>query len=277
MIPVTLIVLAETLTGQIPAPPKPLLQGPPALRKYARIDQKLGATVPLDAEFRDSTGRAVRLGELITDRPVVLTLVYYECPMLCSRVLRGLLRTLRAMKMRVGEEFDIVTVSIDHGESPALAAAKKETYLQEYEVADEDGWRFLVGDAPAIAKLADAVGFGYAYDDTSDQYAHASGIMVLTPEGRVSQYLMGIEYSARDLRLALVTASDHALGNLVDELILFCFHYDPATGRYTMTIMNALRVGGAFTLLLLGGFVAFSLARETRRQNGRPARESVGP
>ena len=267
--------LATALTGQVPAPPKPLLQGPPALIKQARIDQKLGATIPLDAEFRDSHGRPVRLGALVTERPVVLTLVYYECPMLCSRVLRGLLKTLRAMKMRVGEDFDIVTVSIDPREEPPLAAAKKRTYLQEYEVKNEDGWRFLVGGAPAVAALADAVGFRYAYDDASGQYAHAAGIMVLTPEGRVSQYLMGIEYSARDLRLALVKASDHALGNLVDDLILFCFHYDPTTGRYTMTVMNALRVGGVFTLLILGGFVALSLARESKRKH-RPVEESVG-
>lgn len=243
------------------------------------ITQRLDSRLDLDLEFVDSTGETVRLGDLFGDEPVVLSLVYYDCPMLCTLELNGLLKAMRAMEMTAGEDFQVVTLSFDPRETPDLAARKKQDYLDKYVQAGfydreriEEGWRFLVGEEENIRAVADAVGFSFRFDESKGLYRHASGIMTLTPDGRVSRYQMGVEYSARDLKFALIEASDYKIGNPVDAVMLYCFHYDPTTGKYGLVVMNALRLGGGLTLLVLGGFVGLSLLRDRRR---RPA-QSVG-
>lgn len=227
--------------------------------------QRLGEQVPLDAAFRDHTGRSVRLGELLGDGPVLLALVYYECPMLCTEVLNGLLRCARALPLDAGRDYRIVAVSIDPGETPELAARKREALVAGYgRAGGEDGWSLLVGDEPQIRALADAVGFRYVYDAANDEYAHAAGLVALTPEGRASHYFYGLEYAPRDVRLGLVEAAGGAIGSAVDQVLLFCFHYDPVTGRYGLVIMNVLRLAGVLTVALVGGFVAVMLRRERR-------------
>lgn len=226
------------------------------------IDQKLNAQAPLNAEFRDEAGRAVRLREYFDGtRPVILTLNYYECPMLCSLELNGLVRTLRQIPFTAGKEFTIVTVSFDPLEKPSLARLKKTAYLDDYGRAGAtSGWHFLTGDDGPIRELTEAVGFRYRYDPVSRQYAHASGIVVLTPAGKVARYFYGIEYSPRDLRLALVDASAGAIGSPVDQVLLLCYQYNPATGKYAVFVTKSLRIGGLLTVIALAGFI-FHLAR----------------
>ncbi len=227
------------------------------------IDQKLDYQVPLDLHFRDETGKQVRLGDFFGQKPVVLSLVYYECPMLCNLVLNGMLTSFKALSFDVGKEFEVVTVSFNPREKPPLAASKKQSYLKRYGRPNgEKGWHFLTGDEDQIAKLADAVGFRYAYDPKTDQYAHASAIMVLTPKGHVARYYYGIEYAPRDLRLGLIEASANKIGSPVDQVLLYCFHYDPLTGKYGLVVRNVLRLGGITTLLVLGGFITIMLRRE---------------
>jgi protein SCO1/2 len=237
---------------------------PPALEGVG-IDQRLSQSVPLDLAFREEHGRSITLRELMQHRPVVLALVYYECPMLCTLVLNGLVRGMRGMSLELGGDYDVITVSINPHDTPSLAAAKRKAYLDRYaKKASADSWRFLTGDEAAIRSLADSVGFRYTYDPQTKQYAHAAGIIVLTPEGKISRYFYGIEYSPRDLRLGLVEASGGKVGSPVDQLLLFCYHYDPKTGRYGAAVMNSLRIGGAATLLLLSAFVIMSLRRERK-------------
>jgi protein SCO1/2 len=231
----------------------------------ARIDQKLDAQIPLDLPFRDEDGRDVRLQDYFGKRPVVLVMAYYECPMLCTMVLNGLVKALNVVNLRMGEDYDVITVSFDPGETPALATAKKKAYMAEYRhPGAAKGWHFLTGDAEPIRQLTEAVGFHYVYDPAIDQYAHASGIMVATPDGRLSKYFYGIEYSGRDLRLGLVDASQRRIGSMVDVVLLWCYHYDPVTGRYGWAIMRALRAAGALTVLALAGFGTRALYRERR-------------
>jgi len=238
--------------------PVPILQ-------QVGIDQRIGQQLPLDLTFRDETGRSVPLRNYFSKRPVLLTLVYYQCPMLCSEVLNGVVSGLLPLKLNVGRDFDVVTVSFDPRDTPAVATEKRDTYLKRYGRAGaEKGWHFLTGDTPAIEALTKTVGFRYAWDRTIQQYAHASGIMVVTPDGRLSRYLYGIEYTPKDLRLALVESSEGKLGNVVDQVALYCYHYDPATGKYGAVVTNMLRLGGALTLLLLGGFLAVAWQRELR-------------
>jgi len=238
--------------------------GPAALRDVG-LDQRLNELVPLDLVFRDEQGAPVRLGAYFNDKPVVLTLVYYECPMLCTLVLNGLVRAMNALTLDAGKDFEIVTVSFNPKETPALAAAKKESYLRSYaRPSAAAGWHFLTGDAADIAALARAVGFRYRYVPEQRQYAHAAGIVVLTPQGKVARYFYGLEYSARDLRLGLVEASQGTIGSPVDAFLLYCFHYDPATGTYAAAALNAIRIGGVVTVVALAGFVAFSWRRERR-------------
>jgi protein SCO1 len=230
------------------------------------IDQKLNEQVPLDLQFRDESGRTVTLGEYFHKRPVVLALVYYECPMLCTLILNGMLSAFRTLAFNPGEEFEIVTVSIDPRETPELAADKKAEYLAGYgRPGAEQGWHFLTGEEHNIRQLADAVGFRYFYDPQTQEYGHASAIMVATPSGRLARYFYGIEYSARDLRLSLVEASNNRIGSPVDQILLYCFHYDPMTGKYGLVIRNLLRLGGALTLLMIGGFVTVMLMRDRSR------------
>ena len=241
------------------------------------IDQKLNAQVPLDLQFKDEKGNAVRLGELIKDKPVILNLVYYRCPMLCTQVLNGTLRSCQALKFQLGDEYEIVSVSIDPSDTPEMAAAKKKTYVNSYRrPGAEEGWHFLTGDAESIEKLATTVGYRYHYDQKSNQYAHASGIMILTPEGRVSRYLYGIEYHPSDLRLALVESSENKIGTPVDAFLLLCFHYDPATGTYGLIIHNVLRMLGIVTILLIGGFLFVMFRQERRRASAVASAKDKG-
>lgn len=231
------------------------------------LDQKLGSQVPLDLEFRDESGLKVTLGQYFGEKPVVLTLVYYECPMLCTLILNGTVRALRAMDFSAGEEFQIVTVSINPEETPVIAASKKDQYLESYRrEGAEKGWHFLTGTEDQIRPLADAVGFRYAYDPESGEYAHASGIMVLTPEGKVARYFYGVEYSPRDMRLGLVEASSNQIGSPVDQVLLFCYHYNPLTGEYTFTILSILRVAGVLTILGLGLLLLVLLRKDRSRE-----------
>lgn len=242
---------------------------PPLLREVG-IDQKLNAQVPLDLTFRDESGRAVKLGEFFGKKPVVMALVYYDCPMLCTQVLNGLASALQVLKFDAGREFNLVLVSIDPKETPQLAASKKKAYLERYQRSGAAaGWHFLTGEQAAIQQLARAVGFRYAFDPKTGQYAHAAAIMVLTPEGRIAQYYYGIEYPPRDLRLGLVEASKDRIGSVVDRVLLYCYHYDPAKGRYGAVAMNVLRLAGLATLLALGSFIFLSLRRDFAQQRMR--------
>jgi protein SCO1/2 len=266
------VVLAAALlglTGPVLAGPagQPGLdvQGPPEVAKDIRIDQKLDSQVPLDLTFRDEEGRTVRLGDYFGDKPVVLVLAYYRCPKLCSVVLSSLLQTFREMSFSVGREFNVVTVSFDPREGPELAAAKKKTYVEKYgREGVQEGWHFLTGEKPQIDALADAAGFRYRYVEKEDTYAHASGIMVLTPGGRLSRYFYGIRYSPRDLRLGLVEASQNKIGSPADQVLLLCLHYDARTGTYT-AVMSWVRAAAALTVAALLGFFVWSWRRNRRR------------
>ena len=238
---------------------------PPPFLKDVGIDQKLDEQVPLDLVFRDEVGKDVRLGELVKDKPVILVLVYYECPMLCTMVLNDITKTMKVMPYDVGNQFDVVTVSFDPRENHELAAAKKDSYVKQYGRAGaEKGWHFLTGDAEPIKRLTEAVGFRYTWDEPTKQFAHASGFMILTPQGRLARYFFGHDYAAPDLRLSLVEASQGKIGTATDALILYCFHYDPAKGKYSLAIMNILRALGVLTVLLIGGFIVRSVRKERR-------------
>src|SRR5687767_6429431 len=242
-------------------------QGLPELLRDVGIDQRLDAPVPLDLRFRDEAGRSVQLAEYFGSKPVLLALVYYECPMLCTQVLNGLVGSLKALSFDVGKEFEVVTVSFDSRETPALAASKKAAYVGRYgRSGAAAGWHFLTGGASEIEALTRAVGFRYAYDPRTAQFAHASGIILATPKGRISRYFYGIEYAPRDLRLGLVEASENRIGSSVDQLLLFCYHYDPKTGKYGPVIMSFVQLGGGATILGLG-ILIWTLQRKVQGQN----------
>ena len=241
---------------------------PPALQKVG-IEQRLNDQLPLDATFKDEAGHTVRLDQYFGKRPVVLALVYYSCPMLCTQVLNGMVGTFRALSFTPGAEFDVVTVSFDSRETPALAAEKKKLYLDYLPAAKRaqaaNGWHFLTGDENNIRRVTEAVGFRYNFDAATNQFAHASGIMVMTPEGKIARYFYGIEYSPKDLRLGLVEASAHKIGSPVDQLLLYCYHYDPATGKYGAVVMNMVRVGGVVMLVGMAGLLVFLTRGRWRR------------
>lgn len=253
-------------------PPDENLPGP--LREVG-FEQKLGEQVPLDLVFQDETGADVRLGDLfVEDRPVILALVYYECPMLCNMILSGLMSSLDILTFEPGKDYDVLVVSFDPEETPLLANAKKHEYLAQLDrPGSDDGFHFLVGDPAEIDAITDAVGFSYIYDEEKDEFAHASGVTVLTPEGKISRYLFGIEYAPKDLRLALVESSQLKIGSAVDQLLLFCYNYDPATGKYGAATMNLVRLGGALTVLGLLAFILLSRRRD--RRVVRPSTEEV--
>ncbi|HEX3560864.1 MAG TPA: SCO family protein [Pyrinomonadaceae bacterium] len=259
---------ARAQYAQPPVGPMPTGNSTEVLKKVG-IEQRLNSQIPLDATFRDETGREVRLGEYFkAGKPVVLTLVYYECPMLCNQTLNGLVGALEAVTLTPGREFEVVAVSFDPREGPELAAQKKETYLKRYGRAGAGaGWHFLTGDKNSIDALAQAVGFRYVWDDESKQFAHASAIMVATPEGKLSHYFYGIDYSSKDLRLALVESSEGKIGSPVDALILYCYHYDPATGKFA-PVMAVLRAAGVLTVFGVVALILF-LVRRTRRNAER--------
>ncbi|HXJ16372.1 MAG TPA: SCO family protein [Candidatus Polarisedimenticolia bacterium] len=228
----------------------------PDLLKDVSIDQKLNSSIPLNLVFRDEHGRSVELGRYFGRKPVVLSLVYYTCPMLCTQVLNGLDRALKEIPMSIGKDFNVVTVSIDPADRPVLAEAKQALYTGMYgRSGAAQGWHFLTGDEPQIKQLADAVGFRYAYDPDSKQFAHAAGIMLLTPQGKISRYYYGVQYPVRDLRLGLVEASQGKIGSPVDRILLFCYHYDPHTGKYGLLISRIIQLAGILTVLIGGIFL----------------------
>jgi protein SCO1/2 len=239
-------------------------QDPPAgILNEIGVDQHLNASVPLDLPFKDESGTEVHLRDFFRSRPVILSLVYYECPMLCSMTLNGLVKSMRPLTLQPGVDFDVITVSFDPKERPEIAVAKKAAYVKDYgRPGAATAWHFLTGSAESIRQLTDTVGYRFKWDGQTQQWAHVSAIMVLTPDGRVAQYLYGIEFSSRDLRLSLVQASENKIGTLVDRILLYCYHYNPETGKYGVVIMNAVRLAGLGTVFALAAFIIFNRRRE---------------
>ena len=267
-------ILAAALAASLPVAAQ--VQTPPdtrpAILRNVAIEQHLDKPLPLDLPFRDEAGRNVRLRDYFGKRPVVLVLAYYNCPMLCTEVLNGLSSAMRVLTFDAGRDFEVVTVSFDPRDQPSDARAKKEPYIARYgRPGGAAGWHFLTGAPASIAELTQAVGFRYTWDEKIGQFAHASAIYVATPDGRLSRYFYGIEYAPRDLRLALVEASQGKIGNPVDQLLLYCYHYDPAAGRYGAVVMNLVRLAGVVVVLLLTTFLIVMLRRDRRRDARRAA------
>jgi protein SCO1 len=241
------------------------ISSPPILSKVG-ITQNLNAQIPPDLTFRDETGNSVRIGDFFGQKPIVLSLVYFDCPALCTEVLNGELRTMQAISLDLGKDFEAVTVSFEPKDTPALAKAKRDVYLGQYDrPGGADRWHFLTGEQPSIDALTSAAGFRYAYDSSIRQYAHASAIMILTPDGRIDRYFYGVQYPARDVRLGLVEASQGKIGTLTDHALLYCYQYDPMTGKYGVVVMNVLRAAGGLTVLVLGLFMVTMFLRERKR------------
>jgi protein SCO1/2 len=284
-----LVVIASPAAAQMTGTPTPGYQREaglpasaiPAPLRQLGFEQRIGDQAPLDVTLRDESGRAATLGSYLTGKPALLAFVYYECPMLCTQVLRGLSSTIKVLGLEPGADFDIVLVSIDPRETPEVASRRKAEHLARESAAHAAGWHFLTGDEAEVRRLADAAGFRYAWDEATQQYAHPAGVVVLTDGGRFARYLFGLDYGPRDLRLALVEASEGTLGTAVDAFLLYCYHYDPMSGGYGLAIMRSLRVAGVATVLALGGFVAIMLRRERtmrlepKRPPSKPAARSV--
>jgi protein SCO1/2 len=266
---------SSPLYGARPEAGPPATGLPVALREV-RIEQKLDQQLPLDLMFRDENGRDVKLGQYFGQKPVVLAFVYYDCPMLCTQVLNGMVTSFRVLPFQMSQDFDVVTISFDPRETPALAQSKKQVYVdylpEKMRVNANNGWHFLTGDQENIAKITEAAGFHYRWDDKTQQFAHASAIMVATPQGKLSRYFYGVAYSARDLRLGLIESSENRIGSPADQLLLYCYHYDPATGKYGAAIMRIMRIAGVITLL---GIIAMVLLLKGR--NTSVASNTVGP
>jgi protein SCO1/2 len=257
----------QGMTKGIMSPPANVR--PPRLENVG-IEQHLDGQVPPGLTFRDEAGQPVQLGDYFGKKPVILNLVYYNCTMLCGEVLAGLTGAMRLVKFDIGNEFDVITVSFDPRETPEIAAAKKKDYLKRYGRPNAvAGWHFLTGSAESVNALTKAVGFQYQFDPKSNQFAHATAIMVLTSQGRVSRYFYGVDFPPKDLRMGLVEASQGKIGNPVDQILLYCYHYDPATGKYGAVITNILRLAAAATILILGGFL-FIMFRLERSLPVRP-------
>jgi protein SCO1/2 len=268
-----LCVCALALAALPCAAQQPASSQPPPLRGVG-IAQQMNQQVPANLIFRDETGKAVRLGDYFGKQPIVLSLVYFNCPFMCTDVLNGELRALQGISLDLGKDFEAVTVSFDPKDGPAEAALKNRVYTGMYGGrASSGGWHFLTGDQNSIQALTNAVGFRYAYDQPSQQFAHATSIMILTPEGRVARYFYGVQYPPRDLRLGLVEASEGKIGSPTDAALLFCYHYDPLTGKYGLVVSNVIRIGGALTILALGIFLWLMF----RQENYRLASPQVPP
>lgn len=275
-IAIALLMLASSAWGQgmskgIMSPPANVR---PAYLQNVGIEQHLDEQVPADLAFTDDAGRAVKLGDYFGKKPLILNLVYYNCTMLCGEALAGITGALKAVKFDVGNEFDIVTVSFNPNETPAIAAAKKQDYVKRYgRPGAAAGWHFLTGPPESINALTKAVGFQYQYDPRINQYAHATAIMVLTPQGHISRYFYGVEFPPKDLRMGLVEASEGKIGNTVDQVLLYCYHYDPQTGKYGAIVSNILRLGAAATVVLLGGLllILFRLDKAAMRRKWNEA------
>ena len=279
---VFLIAASSALAQGPPGPRSPLYgarpeygnpsTGLPTALQDVKIEQKLNQQLPLDLVFRDEAGQQVKLGQYFGKKPVLLAFVYYDCPMLCTQVLNGMVTSFRVLPFQIGNEFDVVTVSFDPRETNVLAAAKKKVYInylpEKMRTNATDGWHFLTGDAANIEKLTAAAGFHYRYDEATKQFAHASGIMLTTAEGKLSRYFYGVEYAPRDLRLGLIESSANKIGTPVDQLLLFCYHYDPATGKYGAPIMRVMRVAGVITLLGIVAMLFLLKPRHSRTIGG---------
>lgn len=255
---VALLLFGRPVAAQIPDPMQNIGVRPELLKDVS-IDQRLNDQVPLNLQFHDEHGHPVSLAQFFTPgKPVVLSLVYFSCPMLCTEELNGLDRSLKLIPMSIGKDFQVVTVSIDPTDEPILAEAKRDLYTGMYgRPGAAEGWHFLTGENSQIKSLADSVGYHYAYDPDSKQFAHAALIVVLTGDGKISRYFYGVTYPSRDLRFGLEEASAGKIGSSVDQLLLFCYHYDPHTGKYGLMISRAIQIGGAVTLLALGALVFF--------------------
>jgi protein SCO1/2 len=269
--------VGPTLNGPRNAPVGDLLNmkgvDRPSALTGVTIEQRLNSQLPLDATFKDEYGATVQLGKYFgKGRPVVLELVYYECPMLCTQILNGMVRAAKVLTFTPGKDYDVVAISFDAREGPKQALLKKAVYMKDYGHPETaNGWHFLTGDPDSIKRVTDAVGFRYKWDVYTATFAHASAIYVLTPEGKLSKYFYGIEYSPKEMRLGLVEASEHKIGNAVDQVLLFCYHFDPTSGKYTFAAMAILRAAGAATVLMLGGFVFIMLRRDSRQKGNRAA------
>ena len=247
----------------------------PAILNKATVVQKLNTQITLDSQFRDETGKTVHLGDYFGKRPAILSLVYYNCPMLCSEELDGLVGALEMVKFRPGKDFDVIVVSIDPTETPELAAKKKAFYLKRYGHPDTaNGWHFLTGEQPAINALANATGFGYVRvpgpDGRMTQFAHASAIELVTPDGKLSQYYLGVEYSPKDLRLGLVEASEHRIGSPVDAIMTYCYRYDPMLNRHSLIVARIVQLGCMITLLCLGTYMIVMFRRDRKSEKAMP-------
>jgi len=250
----------------VPPPGKAATEKIPMLRDVGIDQTKLNNHVPFDATFVDEAGREVTFGQYFGTRPVVLVLAYYECPMLCTQVLNGSVGSLEALTFNPGNEYDVVVVSFDPGETPAMAARKRESWIKRLgRPGTEAGVHFLTGRPESIAALTQAVGFKYAYDQAIDQYAHPAVMTILTKDGRVSRYLFGIEFAPVDVRLALVEAADNKIGSVIDQVLLFCYHYDPETGSYGFAIMTIVRAAGILTVLAIAMSIFLTLRRDRRQ------------
>lgn len=262
------IALAQPPSSFLRDASKPASQVSPDDLKNVGIDQRLDQQLPMELQFKDESGTTVRLGDYFkAGRPVVLNLVYYTCPMLCGEELAGLSSALGVLKFTPGNEYEVVTVSINPDEIPEVASEKKKIYIDRMNErlerkTDGAGWHFLTGQQAEIQQLADAVGFHYKRDPRTGQFIHSAAVMIATPQGKLAQYYYGVEFSPKDLRLGMIEASRNKIGNLVDQVTLYCYHYDPKTGRYGAVITNILRLGGAATVLLLGGFLIVMYRRE---------------
>ena len=233
--------------------------------KEVTFAQRLNQQLPLDATFRDETGRTVALGDYFGEKPVVLAFVYYQCPMLCSQTMNGISSALKVVPFTPGEDFEVVLVSFDPRDTPEAANAKKRAHMQHWSAQDTaEGWHFLTGDEATIRRVTSAAGFTYTWDEASGQFAHVSGLLTLTPDGRLSRYFYGVEYSPKELRMALVESGEGKVGSAVEELLLYCFQYDPTSGRYGLVVMNLVRLGGLVTMVLVAGFVFAMRRRESR-------------
>ncbi len=232
------------------------------------FDQKIGAQAPLDVRLKEDSGRAVRFGEVLSGRPIVLAFGYFECPMVCNEVINAITRTARALNGTVGKDYDVVFVSISPLEGPERARLAKARVVRRYDRPGTDaGWHFLTGEDPEIHRLASALGLRYTYDEKTRQYTHPAGVIVLTPDGRASRYIFGIDFPPRNVRLALTESSGGKLGTVVDQLVLYCYRYDSATGRYTLAVMNLVRILGTLTAVTLAGSIVVMILRDRRRQS----------
>jgi protein SCO1 len=260
------VMLGVFLLGTTPAWAQDEPQ-PEELLATARFDQRLDEQVPLDLRFRDETGNEVELASLFTGKPVVLAMMYYNCPNICSIAVEDAIEKMRDVSFNMGTDYDVITVSIDPSETPAMAAEKKIDYVKHYNRGGaEEGWHALTGDEAMIKRLAAAIGFNYAWDDNLEQFAHPSGVVLLTAQGKISQYFYALVYKATDLRLGLVQASENKIGSLVDKILMRCYQFDPLTGQYTPIVMNIVRIVSVFITLVLGGFLAWTLYRERRNR-----------